>query len=164
MIIEDIKNRCGTMKHLIEDGVKGKNLSMFIMALTIFQHTMYSNEDEDQCNDLITDMMNKVDIMYDECQCFHTDILDAITKACSILNGHPCDKIHMEIKDPVLSLSDYTRYGDTKFTRKMLWIVEFYNDIIIDSTDDSSTEYRKFYKLMEDFMTEYVMKYIDMWI
>lgn len=165
MIIKDIKDRCTTIKHLIEDGVRAKNLSMLNRGFSFFQQTVYANEDDKEPNDLIIDMMNEVDHIYDECQCFHTDILDQINKACNILNVHPCDKIHIKIKDPVsLSLSDCTRYGDTKFTRKMLWIGEFYNDIIIDYLDNDSAEYNNFYKLMEDFITEYVTKYVDMWI
>ena len=46
----------------------------------------------------------------------------------------------------------------------MFWIGEFYNDIIIDYLDNDSAEYNNFYKLMEDFITEYVTKYVDMWI
>ena len=142
MIIKDIKDRCTTIKHLIEDGVREKNLSMLNRGFSFFQQTVYANEDDKEPNDLIIDMMNEVDHIYDECQ---------------------CDKIHIKIKDPV-SLSDCTRYGDTKFTRKMLWIGEFYNDIIIDYIDNDSAEYNNFYKLMEDFITEYVTKYVDMWI
>lgn len=142
MILKDIKDRCTTIKHLIEDGVRAKNLSMLNRGFSFFQQTVYANEDDNEPNDLMIDMMNEVDHIYDECQCFH-----------------------IKIKDPVsLSLSDCTRYGDTKFTRKMLWIGEFYNDIIIDYLDNDSAEYNNFYKLMEDFITEYVTKYVDMWI
>ena len=39
MIIKDIKDRCTTIKHLIEDGVRAKNLSMLNRGFSFFQQT-----------------------------------------------------------------------------------------------------------------------------